>query len=227
VKVEPRLFRLLARCARSSAATEGAFDVTVGPLVRAWGFASGSGAIPDPEALAEAREAVGTRHVLLDEDAFSIRFLRRGVEIDLGGYGKGHAIERAVEILRESGVTSALLHGGTSSVYAIGRPPGGAPWRIALSTPFDEGTVVELEDEGLSVSAVHGKSFSVDGETFGHVLDPRSGSPVRGAAAAAVAGPSPAECEALSTALLVLGESWLRVLEERFPGYRGTVVGSQ
>jgi FAD:protein FMN transferase len=227
VKVEPRLFRLLAQCARLSVLTDGAFDVTVGPLVRAWGFAGGSGAIPGAQALAEAREVVGIRNVQLDEDDYSIRFLRPGVEIDLGGYGKGYAIERAVELLRECGITSALLHGGTSSVYAIGAPPGGAAWKIALSAPFLEGEVVALENGGLSVSAVHGKSFDVEGETFGHVLDPRTGESVRGALAAAVVGPSPAECEALSTALLVLGKPWLPTLRAGFPGYTGTVVSGQ
>jgi thiamine biosynthesis lipoprotein len=224
VQVDPRLFRLLADCARLTEATGGAFDVTVGPLVRAWGFAGGERAVPEPGVLAAARECVGMANVALDEASFTVRYLRRGVEIDLGGYGKGYAIERAVELLRESGVERALVHGGTSSVYGIGAPPDETAWKIGLAAPLavdGEPKVVELRDAGLSVSAARGKHFSVDGRTYGHVLDPRRGEPVAGEPAAAVVGPLPAVCEALSTALVVNGASWLGEMASRFPGYTG------
>jgi thiamine biosynthesis lipoprotein len=225
VRVDPRVFRLLERCAELTDATDGAFDVTVGPLVRAWGFAGGARGVPDPEVLAAARSMVGMGRVELDGDAFAVRFAAPGVEIDLGGYGKGYAVERAIEVLREDGVPSALLHGGTSSVYGLGAPPDAPAWRIALAEPL--GGEVELRDAGLSVSAAHGKWFTSGGETYGHVLDPRRGEPVRGAAAAAVVGPSPATCEALSKALMVHGARWLATLRERFPEYVGVVPGSE
>src|SRR6185503_2597665 len=113
--------------------TRGAFDVTIGPLMRAWGFAGGSPRVAQPSELAAVRKAVGMKNVELCEEDFTIRFKRRGVELDLGGYGKGYAIERAIDILRENGVTSALLHGGTSSIFALGAPPLEAGWKIALS----------------------------------------------------------------------------------------------
>ena len=227
VKVEPRLFRLLQQCGALSARTEGAFDVTVGPLMRAWRFVGEGGAMPSPAALEAARAVVGMRHVELDEGAFTIRFDRPGVELDLGGYGKGYAVERALDLLVENGVTSALLHGGTSSVGAIGAPPGEAAWKVNLREPLADGDhplVINLSDRSLSVSAVHGKSFRAGGREYGHVIDPRLGEPVRGALAADSAGPSPSECEALSTALLVLGPSWLGALAERFPGCDGWVA---
>jgi thiamine biosynthesis lipoprotein len=224
VKVDPRLFRLLQQCAELTAATGGAFDVTVGPLVRAWGFAAGSGAVPDASTIDEARRVVGMEHVDLDGEAFTVRYRRRGVEIDLGGFGKGYAVERAVEVLRESGIGTALLHGGTSSVFGLGAPPGEPAWRVALAPPFSSREpAVELRDTGLSVSARHGKQFTVGDRTYGHVLDPRSGQPVSRAEAAAAVGPSPAVCEALSTALMVYGEAWRSRLPERFAGYRGVV----
>jgi FAD:protein FMN transferase len=224
VRIDPRIFRLLARCADLTSATDGAFDVTIGPLVRAWGFATGTGAVPDPDRLAAARDVVGMEHVELDDENYSIRFKRPGVALDLGGYGKGYAIESAIAILRECGIERALMHGGTSSVFAVGTSPENLPWKIALSDPFGgagEPAVVELVDEALSVSAVHGKAFTADGRTYGHVIDPRSGEPVNGPPAAAARGPSAADCEALSTALLVLGPEWLPELARRFPGYVG------
>jgi thiamine biosynthesis lipoprotein len=227
VKVEPRLFQLLKHCAHLCAATDGAFDITIGPLMRAWRMVGDTGAIPTTLECEAARATVGIHQIEFDDDATTIRFKQPGAEIDLGGYGKGYAIERAIDSLREKGITSALLHGGTSSVYGIGAPPGCTAWRIRLSEPLKEGDqdiTLELSDEALSVSALHGKSFIVDDRTYGHVLDPRTGAPVSRALAAAVVGPSPAVCEALSTALLVLGPSLLTRMTERFAGYRGAVA---
>jgi thiamine biosynthesis lipoprotein len=226
VRIDPRLFHLLLRCANLTKKTCGAFDVTVGPLMRLWGFAKGSPRVPQPSELALVRNAVGMKNVELCEEDSTVHFKQRGVELDLGGYGKGYAIERAIGILKENEVTNALLHGGTSSIFALGTPPLEAGWRIGLSAPFDDGekSTVELSNTGLSVSAAHGKWFNVDGCMYGHVLDPGTGAPARGALAAAVTGPSPSDCEALSTALLVLGQSWLPAMQLSFPDYRAFIA---
>jgi thiamine biosynthesis lipoprotein len=227
VKVEPRLFRLLRLCAIVSEATAGAFDVTVGPLMRAWQFVNGHGALPSRGETEAARSRVGSAYIEFDDLAHTVRFSREGMEIDLGACGKGFAIQRAAALLEENGVASALIQGGTSSAYAIGSLPLGSAWRIRLADPFgDEVTpiVVDLCNRGLSVSAIHGKFFELDGKRYGHVIDPRSGQVVSGATAAAVSGPSPTECEALSTALLVRGPSWLSEMRKGFPGYDGWVV---
>src|SRR5436853_1284401 len=218
VRVEPRLFHLLKHCAAFTVATDGAFDITIGPLMRAWRFISDSGAIPSREELEAARKLVGMENVELDADAFTIRFKQPGVELDMGAYGKGYAIERAVDSLKENGVTSALLHGGTSSAAVIGTPPAQTSWRIQLSAPFELGEsamTFELINEALSVSAIHGRAFTAGGRTYGHVIDPRTGQPVERALAAAVAGQSASTCEVLSTALVVLGPTWLREMDER------------
>ena len=152
--------------------------------------------------------------------------------LDLGAIGKGYAIERAVDLLREAGVESALLHGGTSTVYGLGHPPGASAWNIeipdprrietfaaALSlnsgteTPATERTAergtpfatVALRDASLSVSAVWGKSFKAEGKELGHVIDPRTGEPTANAILSAVVLASATETDALSTALLALG----------------------
>lgn len=229
VRIEPRLFHLLSRCANLTKKTCGAFDITVGPLMRAWGFAEGSPRVAQASELAVVRNTVGMKNVELCEEDFTVRFKQRGVELDLGGYGKGYAIERAIDILKENGVTSALLHGGTSSIFALGAPPLEAGWKIALSAPLDDGEkpTVELNNTGLSVSAAHGKWFNVDGCMYGHVFDPCTAAPARGALAAAVTGPSPSDCEALSTALLVLGQSWLPAMKSSFPGYQAFIASAR
>jgi FAD:protein FMN transferase len=229
VRVEPGLFGLLEECARLTTLTEGAFDITVGPLMRAWKFVGARGATPEASELAAARACVGMSRVRLDPDTRTVRFDRPGVEIDLGAAGKGYAVDSSIATLREHGVTSALLHGGTSSVHALGTQSTGTPWKVAwqpTSDAAEQALLIDLVDRGLAVSAGHGKAFVSQGRQYGHVIDPRTGQPVEGTVAAAVTGPSSFICDALSTALLVLGAGWLPELVRRFPGYSGWAVAS-
>ena len=208
VRVSPPVFRLLEHARQLHRETGGAFDIAIAPLVRCWGFMSGSGRVPDPVQLDQARSQAGMEHVTLDSESVSVRFDREGVMIDLGAIGKGYAIDRAAEILREAGVTRALLHGGTSTIYGIGAPPDEEGWKVAIAGSQDESRTIAtvlLRDSALSVSAVWARSFEADGKKFGHVIDPRTGQPVNNAVLAAVALPSATETDALSTALLVLG----------------------
>jgi thiamine biosynthesis lipoprotein len=226
VRVTPSLFGLLEQARQLHRESGGAFDITIAPLVRCWGFMGGGGQLPDAAALAEARARVGMDLVELDPERLTVRFACPGVMLDLGAIGKGYAIERAMHILREAGVTSALVHGGTSTVFGLGHPPEAESWRVAVESPRQgmEGgragvpaaiqgrrrpgptlASVPLRDEAMSVSAVWGRAFEAEGKTFGHVLDPRTGCPVSGAMVAAVVLPCATETDALSTALLVLG----------------------
>ena len=223
VKVEPRLFALLQRCVELSEATDGGFDITMGPLMRAWKFMGDTGAFPSLDAVAGARTRVGYQHLRLDPGASTIRFARAGMAIDLGAVGKGFAIDEAIGVLRAHGVTRALLHGGTSSVHAIGHPAGGDAWRIAWSPRTGGAKILEICNSALSVSAQHGKSFFHNGRHYGHVIDPCTGWPADGPGSSVVTGPRSLECDALSTALLVNGADWLRVMRLRFPDYEGIV----
>src|SRR5690606_22148860 len=138
---------------------------------------------------------------------------RSGVMIDLGGIGKGYAVDEAIGLLREAGVERAFLHGGTSTSYGLGQPQDQDGWRVSIDALIDPTAsrdgetrtvaVAALADASLSVSAVWGKAFEHDGVVYGHVLDPRLGRPVEGAMLTAVVSPSATEADALSTALLV------------------------
>jgi len=233
VSVEPRLFFLLQKAERLYYATDGAFDITVGPLMQCWGFVRGTGQMPDQETLEEARENTGMHLVRLNEDNRTVEFARPGVRLDLGAIGKGYAIDEAVLILREAGIEHAFIHGGTSTMYALGKPIENDTWKVALRYPdADESdrseeaimAVVNLEDEALSVSAVKGKSFEVDGTVYGHVLDPRTGWPTTGALQTAVALPSATDSDALSTGLLVLGKKGMDLLLDYKNNVRALLV---
>lgn len=228
VRVSPGTFALLQRAASLTRETGGAFDITVAPLVRCWGFMGGTGKTPDPAELEKARACVGMSLVELDERRFSVRFLREGVMLDLGAIGKGYALDCAAGLLREAGVTSALLHGGTSTIYAIGHSLDADAWKVAIesSDPALAGggtqtpVTVKLCDESLSVSAIWGRSFKEGKRTYGHVIDPRTFNPVDDTLLTALVLPSATESDAISTALLVLGEKGHEQIAKMRPGMR-------
>jgi len=216
VRVSPPVFRLLEHAQRLSSETGGAFDITIAPLVRCWGFMGGTGQMPEPQAVEAARSKIGMHLVHLDVREFTVSFERDGVMLDLGAIGKGYALERAVELLQDAGVTSAIIHGGTSTVHAIGKAPTGDAWKVAIEYPRKDATqsaelltLVPLENEAMSVSAIWGRSFQSGEKTYGHVIDPRTGQPTEAALLAAVVLPSATETDALSTALLTMGVAGL------------------
>ena len=233
VRVSPETFHLLEHAARLSAETDGAFDITIAPLMRAWGFVNGSGDLPDPAELAAARACVGMKLVELDSANYTVRFARPGVSLDLGAIGKGYAVGRAAELLRDLGITSALIHGGTSTACAIGRPPDAESWRIAVEYPRGSPEIpapllaqIELRDEALSMSAGWGKSFQANGRTYGHVLDPRTGAPADTALLAVVVTDCATETDAFSTALLTVGPRGLAAISAVRTGLRALVVAA-
>jgi thiamine biosynthesis lipoprotein len=208
VLVEPRLFQLLQDSLRYSEETAGAFDVTVGPLMSAWGFFRGQGRVPTRAELAEVLKRVGYRHLKLDQAQRQIQFDAEGIGLDLGGMAKGYAVDQAVEILRANGVSSALVSSGTSTLYALGAPPGERGWKIAVRDPYEAekvGDVVYLKNYSLSVSGNYEKFFKLAGKTYCHIMDPRNGRPVKNMLSTVVLAPRATQSDALSTAFFVLG----------------------
>ncbi|HET6576307.1 MAG TPA: FAD:protein FMN transferase [Fimbriiglobus sp.] len=210
VVVEPNLFDLLAFSVALTNGTAGAFDIATGSLIKAWGFFKREGRVPPPRELADARARSGMRHVILNADARTVKYRRAGLEINLGGIGKGYALDLAADLLRRKwGVASALLHGGGSSVRALGTPPGQPRgWPVAVRHPWDDARTlgtVWLRDEGFGTSAATFQYFEYKGRKLGHLLDPRTGWPAAGTASASVVAPTAAAADALSTAFFVLG----------------------
>jgi thiamine biosynthesis lipoprotein len=202
---------LLEQAVAIGRATGGAYDVTAGALSVAWGFFRGPKRVPDAETLADARARTGQHHLRLDPERRTVAFDRPGIVINLGSIGKGYAIDRAVDVIRDHWwPTSALVHGGRSSVYALGSPPGrfGGRWEIALRNPFDPETplgILRLRNRGMGTSGTAFQRFEAGGRVYGHILDPRTGAPAEGPASVTVLAPTAAEADALSTAFYLLG----------------------
>lgn len=229
VTVEEQLFELFARCAAWTRETEGAFDIATGAIIKAWGFFKREGCVPLPRERAGAMARTGMRHVILDPAARSVKYRVPGLEFNLGAVGKGYALDRAAQLLREKwGIGSALLHGGGSSVYAIGAPPGEPRgWAVALKHPTDANRslgTARLKDRGLGTSAATFQFFEYNGRKLGHLLDPRTGWPAEGTASVNVIAPTAAEADAMSTALFVLGASAAERLTRTRPRFGAVVL---
>ncbi len=225
VAVDARLLALLERAMELCHATAGAFDLTLGALLAAWNHAGmaegGAQELPAAASIADALAHCGMRRLLrLDHGAGSVRFAAAGLKLDAGAIGKGYALEQAAMVLSEQGIASALMHGGTSTVLALGCDAGGQPWKVAIRDPAgDRGVIATaaLKGTSLSVSAVHGRSFTAGGRRYGHVIDPRTGWPVQGNLLAAVIHESATASDAWSTALLVLGRAGFDLLRAHHP----------
>jgi thiamine biosynthesis lipoprotein len=212
VKVTPELFGLLSACGEYSRRSDGAFDISVGPLMKVWGFYKGSGRLPGKAEVARALQQVGYRKILLDAETRTVRFAQAGVELDPGGIGKGYAVDRMVEVLKENGITSALISAGGSSIYGMGAP-GSQPqgWEVKIRHPRDARKTIEqlyLKDQSLSTSGSYEKFFVAEGKTYSHIMDPRTGFPAPGMLSVSVLAPKTLDSEAWTKPCFILGRAW-------------------
>jgi thiamine biosynthesis lipoprotein len=211
VHVSEELFRLLSACAKYSRESEGAFDITVGPLMKVWGFYKGSGHLPHRAEVRGALGHVGYQNILLDSTAQTVRFAREGVEMDPGGIGKGYAVDRMADLLRQSGVRRALVSAAGSSIYAIGTPPGLPGWSANIKNPKDTSrsvATVWLKDESMSTSGNYEKFFHAEGRLYSHIMDPRTGYPSMGMLSTSVVAPRTIDSEAWAKPYYILGRQW-------------------
>lgn len=221
-RVSQELFDLLAACQRYSEASEGAFDISVGPLMKVWGFYKGSGRFPHRAEIKGAMAHVGYRNVELNAKDLTVRFRNRGVELDPGGIGKGYAVDRMVAILRQNGVQSGLITSGSSTIYAIGAPPSEPKgWRIAIRHPKNANQPVDevfLKDQSMSTSGSYEKFFRANGRIYSHIMDPRTGYPAEGMLSASVIAPRAIDSEAWTKPYFINGRRW--AAEHKLKGSR-------
>jgi thiamine biosynthesis lipoprotein len=224
VAVESHLFDLLGYAAMLCDQTGGAFDVTAGALTEVWGFFRRQGRMPTDVDLADAMKKVGSQWLALNVVEQTISFSREGLLINLGAIGKGYALDRCAELLIEKGVADAMLHGGQSSLLALGNrfadaaaTPG---WVVGLRHPMRPRTrlgEVRLLNQAMGTSGAGYQFFTHQGKRFGHILDPRSGRPAEGVLSASVVAPNAATADALATAFYVMGLEATQAYCERHP----------
>jgi thiamine biosynthesis lipoprotein len=210
VALDAEMMSVLSTCRRLSVETEGAFDPTSTPLSRCWGFLKREGRLPLQTEIEAARACVGINNVSFDANAATVRFQHDGTELNLGGIGKGYALDRVAALLVESGVEHALISAGGSSLRAVGGRGGG--FRVDLCSPARKAPLVRLRlhDASLGTSGASLQFVEIEGHRYGHVIDPRTGWPASGVLSASVVADDAASADALSTAFLVGGEELAR-----------------
>ena len=208
VSMEPEVIQLLAFAQSISQLLPGDFDITIAPVMDAWGFTGEARHVPDQAELAQAMALVDSEQLLVDEQENTARLAQAGMAVDLGAVAKGYAAGQAEAVLRERGITSALLNLGRN-ITLIGTKPDGTPWRVGVADPADESSslcVLELSDQTASTSGGYERWFEEDGVRYHHIIDPKTGYPAQsGLLSVTVISPDPVLADALSTALFVAG----------------------
>ncbi len=217
------LFQLIRRSLDISVLTLGAFDITYESVGQHYDFRSGRR--PDAATLAEERELIDYRLVKLDQAPGTVRFLKKGVRINLGGIAKGYVVERGVDILRSRGIEHAIVTAGGDSRLLGDRR--GRPWMIGIRDPRNDGQVaisLPLEDEAISTSGDYERYFEEEGVRYHHILTPSTGEPAGGVHSATVIGPDAVMTDALSTSVFVMGvDRGLRLIAA-LPDYESVVI---
>ena len=213
VKVSQDFYIVLKTALNFARLTGGAFDPTVGPLVKLWGFGK-EPRVPSQEEIEAAQKLVDWQCVILegftDQEAAAptVRFAKSGVRLDLGAIAKGYAADCLVDILRERGVTRASLSLG-GNVYVYGKKPGGSLWNVAIRDPSKPGQnafILKTRDATVVTSGAYERFFEQDGRRYGHILDPATGFPAKsGLESVTIVSHNSMVADALSTSLFVLG----------------------
>ena len=189
--------------------TAGAFDVTIYPMMKLWGFTSGEYRVPSDDEIRETLSLVGSDAIAFDEASRSVTFSEEGTEIDFGGIAKGYTSGRIMDIFRENGVKSGIVSLG-GNVHALGLKPDGSRWNVAIRSPENDGSflgIVEAEDEAVITSGGYERYFESDGKTYHHILDPATGRPAEsGLKSVTIVCGDGTRADGLSTALFVMGE---------------------
>jgi thiamine biosynthesis lipoprotein len=226
IAVSNDLWIVLARSQSLSERTGGAFDVTVGPYVRLWRRARRSREMPSPERLAEARAAVGHQFLKLDAHGRTAQLLRPDMRLDLGGIAMGYAVDEALKLLRERGLSCALVD--ASGDIAVGDPPPGKQgWTIDVMPLSTDGTPARrilLANAAVTTAGDAFQNVVIDGVRYSHIVDPRTGLGVTDRAGVAVIARDCLTADGLDTAASVLGPKAGLALIESTPGAEGFIV---
>ena len=209
--------RVIAHAMATSERTQGVFDATVGPLVDLWGFGAGSvsgtngsrGHRPAKQSISETMAQIGHDYVEIDLEANAVRKRKPGIQLDLSGIAKGHAVDRVTAALDAQGLDSYLVEVG-GELAAKGRKPDGSAWKVAIEKPEvgrrDVFRVLELENRAIATSGDYRNFFDDGGQRYSHAIDPRTGQPVHnGLASVSVVADSTMAADALSTSLMIMG----------------------
>jgi thiamine biosynthesis lipoprotein len=227
VHVSEPLFYVLARAQEVSRLSDGAFDVTVGPIVRLWRRARKTQQLPSSEKLAQARALVGYQNVRLDDKARTVQLLKPGMQLDLGGIAKGYAADEALRVLQQHGITHALVAAG-GDIAVSGPPPDAEGWTIGIASLEDPSQkpsqYLLLHDAAVSTSGDAEQYVEIDGKRYSHIVDPKTGIGLIGRQSVTVVARHGIMADSLTKVVSVLGPERGLAIIDGVPGVSALVV---
>jgi thiamine biosynthesis lipoprotein len=218
VKVSDELFFVLSKAQEVSKLSDGAFDVTVGPVVRLWRLSRRTGKLPDADELKKALAVVGYKNVKLDAKEHTVQLLKAGMKLDLGGIAKGYAADEAIAVLKKHGIDRALVAAG-GDIAVSGPPPDKEGWTIGIQPLAPEEVRsprhLILKNGGVSTSGDAEQFVEIDGKRYSHIVDPRTGLGLLGHRSVTVVAPNGITSDCLTKVASVLGEEGLKIIEKQ------------
>jgi len=208
VAVDDDLFEVISAAVEYSKLSDGAFDITIAPVVLLWRQAKQTGIAPTDEQVAAARSKVGYKNLLLDGQAKTVQFAVEGMALDLGGIAKGYAVDRATAAMRQAGATGGMVSVG-GEVFCFGTPAGQKPhWFIGLQDPADEEAILlrlKLDGRAVSTSGDYRRFVVINGQKHNHIVNPATAESASDFSSATLIAPTSMQADALATAVSVLG----------------------
>jgi Membrane-associated lipoprotein involved in thiamine biosynthesis len=226
VKVSDDILAMLDRSNYFANLSEGAFDVTIGPIMDLWGFKQTEHHLPSEKEIAEKLALVGYQRIVVDKEQKTVFLPEKGMELDLGGIAKGYATDMAVQRLRELGINSAIINAG-GNVYALGSKPDGSPWRVGIQDPRNNNKIIAIlrvENTAVVSSGDYERYFIIDGVRYHHIIDPSTGESARQLMSTTVLASSATDADVMSTTLFVLGSERGRELLQKFTNINAVFV---
>jgi FAD:protein FMN transferase len=229
VKADDELFAIIVRSNKISKLTDGAFDITFGPMYSVWKFDGNMSALPHPDSIQKYRELVGYEKIQLDLENKTVYLPQRGMSIGFGAIGKGYAANRAMKVMLDKGATGGFVNAAGDILFK-GRNEKGEKWNVAIASPANKREMIgnlQVEEMAVVTSGNYEKNFKLNGKTYSHIIDPKTGYPVVETISVTIFCADAEMADALATAVSVLGvENGLKLINQ-LKGFECLIVDSQ
>jgi thiamine biosynthesis lipoprotein len=226
IQMTRELCHVIEVCQNYSRMTNGAFDITIGPVTKLWLFDEGIEEIPKVKAVYNAMQYVGFERIHFDKEKCTIELDREGMSLDLGGAAKGYAVDEAVKKIKAEGIDAGIVNAG-GDLMVFGAKPGGIPWTIGIQDPEYSDRIIatiSLNDMALVTSGDYERYIIYQGAKYHHIINPKTGWPARGCKSVSVASSRAFDADILSTAIFVLGPEEGMKLLESLPDVEGMIM---
>jgi len=220
-KCSDLLWDVLIKSKKFYELSDGAFDISAGPLMKLWGFHRKRKSLPSKEEIEKARKVVGLDKIIFNKQDKSIKFTVDGIKLDLGGIAKGYAVELAAEAAKKHGIKSGLINLGGNAYCFPEPPPGKKVYVIGVRHPRDKTALcgaVELLDKSVATSGDYERYVVINGQKYAHIMDPTTGKPVQKMLAVTVVTPNATTADALSTSIFIKGAKFAEKVKTEIPG---------